>query len=186
MRRLREGILGSRRHDRFAQRAYMFITQAGILTRQWESYQPALLHLLRGIHPHSPLATPELRDHVGYYILDLACRKDDLAEAYKAKLAFEHRDRRVAAVLKALAQHDWVKFWRLKRAVDGYQRALMEFAGERVRMHALKCLGRGYLSADKGFVERAADARWQDLVGSGVGWQLQEDGKVMIRKPKPK
>lgn len=186
MRRLREGILGSRRHDAFAQRAYMFIAQAGILTRQWESYQPTLLHLVHGIHAQTPLSPLELRDFVGYMVLDLACRQGDLGGAFALRERFAHRDRRVEAVLRALVHDDWPRFWRVRRAVDGYQRALMGFAEERVRLHALKCLGRSYLSADRGFVERAADAGWEELVGSGVGWQLLESGSVVIRKPKPK
>lgn len=90
-------------------------------------------------------------------------------------------------MLKALVQDDWVRFWRVRRAVDGYQRAIMEFAVDRMRLHALKCLGKSYMSADKAFVERSGDARWEDLVKGGVGWQLQEGtGSVVIRKPKPK
>ncbi|KAM0721185.1 hypothetical protein Q7P37_003472 [Cladosporium fusiforme] len=186
MRRLREGILGSRRRDAFAQRAYMFIAQASILTRQWESYQPALLHLVHDIHAQTPLSPLELRDFVGYMILDLACRQNELVQAYALKLKFAHQDRRVAAVLKALVHDDWPRFWRVRRAVDGYQRTLMGFAEERMKMHALKALGRSYLSADKAFVERSADAKWEELIQSGVGWQLQDNGTVVIRKPKPK
>lgn len=186
MRRLREGILGSRRRDAFAQRAYMFIAQASILTRSWESYQPTLLHLVHDIHAYTPLTALELRDFVGYMILDLACRQNELVQAYALKVRFKHEDRRVAAVLKALVHDDWPRFWRIRRAVDGYQRALMGFAEERMRLHVLKCLGRSYLNADRVFVERSTDAKWEDLTKSGVGWQLQDNGTVIIRKPKPK
>ncbi|CAK3920981.1 Hypothetical predicted protein [Lecanosticta acicola] len=186
MRKLREGILASRRRDSFAQRAYMFIIHASLLTQSWESYQPALVYLLHNIHPHTPLSAPELQEFVGYYILDLACRQHKLLEAYEVKTDFKHRDRRVAATLKALVHDDWVRFWRIKRAVDGYQRAIMGFSVEQMRLHALKCLGKGYMNADKAFVERSGDARWEDLVKGGVGWQLQENGNVVIRKPKSK
>ncbi|KAK5163997.1 hypothetical protein LTR16_012118, partial [Cryomyces antarcticus] len=74
-------------------------------------------------------------------------------------------------------------FWKMKRAVDGYQRVLMSWADESVRLHALKCLGRSYNVADKAFVERAAGSTWHDLVKSGVGWQLDGE-KVVIRKMK--
>ena len=186
MRKLREGILGSRRRDNFAQRAYMFIIHASILTGHWESYQPALSYLLHDIHPCTPLSPPELQEFSGYRILDLACRQYELMDAFAAKLAFKQRDRKVGAVLMALVHDDWVRFWRIKRAVDGYQRAIMEFAVERTRLHALKCLGRGYMMADRAFVERSGDAIWPDLVKGGVGWQLQEGGSVLIRKPKIK
>lgn len=186
MRKLREGLFGSRRRDVFAQRAYIFIIQASILARQWESYQPALRHLLYVIHPQTPLSALELRDFVSYLLLDLACRKREHVEANAAKLAFEHTDRRTATVLKALIRHDWPRFWRIKRAVDGYQRALMDFAEEDMRLHALKCLGRGYLVADRPFIERCTGATWHELTKLGVAWELQANGNVVIRKPKPK
>lgn len=186
MRKLREGILGSRRRDHFAQRAYMFIIHASILTKSWESYLPALLYLLHHIHPHTALSPPELQEFVSYWILDLACRQYELLDAYAVRLRFKHRDRRVNAVLKALVHDDWVRFWRTNRAVDGYQRAIMSFAVDRMRLHALKCLGRSYMQADKAFVERSGDSKWEELVKGGVGWQLRDDGTVLIRKPKPK
>lgn len=164
----------------------MFIVHASILTRHWESYQPALLYLLNEIHPRTPLSPPELQEFAGYHVLDLACRQYELMEAYAMKLALKQKDRRVNAILAALVHDDWVRFWRAKRAVDGYQRAIMEFAVERMRLHALKCLGRGYMNADKTFIERTADAVWPELVKGGVGWQLQENGNVVIRKPKSK
>ena len=186
MRKLREGILGSRRRDDFAQRAYMFIIHASILTKQWESYQPALLHLIHGIHSHTPLSIPEIQEFVGYHILDLACRQNELVDAFAVKLAFRHRDRKVSSVLKSVVHDDWPRFWRVSRAVDGYQRAITEFAGERIRLHALKCLARSYMNVDKAYVERTGNASWEDLVKGGVGWQLQDSGNVLIKKPRPK
>jgi hypothetical protein len=186
MRKLREGILGSRRRDQFAQRAYMFVIHACILTKHWESYQPALLYLLYSIHPRTPLSPPELQEFTGYYILDLACRQYELVDAFKLKLDLRNRDRKVHVVLKALVHDDWVRFWRTLRAVDGYQRAIMEFAADKMRMHALKCVGKSYMNADKSFIERTGDRRWTELVEGGVGWQLQESGNVVIRKPKAK
>jgi hypothetical protein len=186
MRKLREGILGARRRDQFAQRAYMFIIHACILTKHWESYQPALLYLLYQIHPRTPLSPPELQEFVGYYILDLACRQYELVDAFAVKLEFRHRDRKVCTVLGSVVHDDWVRFWRTRCAVDGYQRVIMEFATERMRLHALKCVGKSYMNADKAFIERVGDARWDELVQGGVGWQLQDSGNVVIRKPKPK
>ncbi|SMR45806.1 unnamed protein product [Zymoseptoria tritici ST99CH_1E4] len=186
MRKLREAILGSRRCDAFAQRAYMFIIHACILTRSWESYQPALQYLLRSIHPITPLSLPEVQEFSAYLILDLACRQGDLQDAFVARAKWRNRDRKVAAVLNALVQDDWVRFWRVKRAVDGYRRAILEFAAEGMRVHALKCLGRSYMAVEKGFVERSGDASWEELVKGGVGWELGEGDRVVIRRPKPK
>ncbi|KAF7191948.1 hypothetical protein HII31_06758 [Pseudocercospora fuligena] len=186
MRKLREAVLGSRRVDNFAQRAYMFIIHASILTKSWESYLPALRYLLRTIHIHTPLSDPELQEFSGYHVLDLSCRQNELLDAFAVKLRFKQKDRRVNAVLNSLVRDDWVRFWRMRRVVDGYQRAIMEFAVDRMRLHALKCLGRGYMQADKAYVERSGDSSWNDLVKNGCGWQLQESGVVMIRKPRPK
>ncbi|KAK4956850.1 hypothetical protein LTR10_006378 [Elasticomyces elasticus] len=186
MRKLREGLLGSQRRDHFAQRAYIFIIQASILSRHWESYQPALLYLLNEIHPVTPLSPLELQDFVSYRVLDLACRQYELMDAFAVRHAYKLDDRRIITVLMSVVHDDWVRYWRIKRVVDGYQRAIMDLAVDRMRLQALKCLGRGYLNADKSFVERAGDASWSELVKGGVGWQLQESGNVVIRKPKPK
>ncbi|EME88843.1 uncharacterized protein MYCFIDRAFT_87586 [Pseudocercospora fijiensis CIRAD86] len=186
MRKLRESILATRRTDNFAQRAYMFIIHASILTKSWESYLPALHYLLHKIHPHTPLSEPEIQEFSGYQILDLCCRQNELLDAFAVKVRFRQRDRRVNSVLKALVRDDWVRFWRLRRVVDGYQRAVLEFAVERMRLHALKCLGRGYMQAEKAYVERCGDSEWSELVRNGCGWQLQESGIVMIRKLKAK
>lgn len=91
---------------------------------------------------------------------------------------------RVEQVVRALVSDDWVGFWRVRKAVDGYQRGVMEWADGRVRVHALKCLGKAYMRADRRFVERCAERGWDDLVGDGVGWELDEGGVVVIRKVK--
>lgn len=165
----------------------MFIIHASILTKSWEAYQPALLYLLYQINLDTPLSKPELQEFASYHVLDLACRQNDLLEAYILRSRFKVRDRKVNTVLHSLVHDDWPRFWRAKRAVDGYQRAIMEFAEDRMRLHALKCLGRSYMSADKAFVERSGNQTWEDLVKGGVGWELQESGNmVVIRKPKGK
>jgi hypothetical protein len=84
----------------------------------------------------------------------------------------------------ALATNDWPTFWRLRRQVDGYQRAIVAFAEPEMRMHALKCIGRSYMQLDKDYVERCTGASWAELVESGVGWELVDGEKVIVRKPK--
>lgn len=186
MRKLREATLGARRRDAFAQRAYIFIVHAAVLARAWEAYVPALLYLLEQIHPHTPLSHPELQEFAGYRVLDLACRQYELGEALSVRAAHGLRSRRVDAVVDAVVRDDWVRFWRERRAVDGYQRAIMEFYVQRMREHALKCIGRSYMSVDRSFVERSAGSTWEELVQGGVGWQLQDGGTVIVRKPKAK
>lgn len=195
-RKLREAIIASHRTDAFAQRAYVFIIRAAILCRSWESYHPAILYLLHTIHPITPLPDSDLKDFVGYRILDEACRLGDLAEANRVRVGYslkygwardDGKMRRVNKVLEALVRDDWCVFWRMKRAVDGYQRRLMEWAEEGVRVHALKCLGRSYFSAERTYVERCAGMEWKELVRQGVGWELQADGEgVVIRRVKAK
>jgi hypothetical protein len=186
LRKLREAITATGRKDQFVQRAYTFNVHTAILCEDWESYSPALLSLLNVIHPARPLSSTELHEYVGYYILDLACRQGDILGAHSARLLYKYKDRRVELVLKALVADNWVMFWKMKKAVDGYQRRIMKYAEQGTRVHALKCLGRGYMQADRRYVERCADRKWEDLVKDGVGWELVENDKVIIKKPKAK
>ncbi|KAI4921860.1 hypothetical protein J4E90_000288 [Alternaria incomplexa] len=185
LRKLREAITASSRTDAFALRAYTFAIHVSILCHDWSSYLPSLLSLLGKIHPVNPLSPSTLHEVVGLLILDQACRQSDYSGARATKLRYGYKDWRVEKVLRCLVADDYVGFWRVRRSVDGYQRRVMEWADGGVRVHALKCLGRAYLSADRAFVERCAERSWEELVQEGVGWELSADGeKVLIKKMK--
>ncbi|KAL8823599.1 MAG: hypothetical protein Q9191_005708 [Dirinaria sp. TL-2023a] len=173
MRKIREAIVASARADDFARDAYVFIIRATIHAKHMESYHPALLHLLYRIHPLNPLPARVFLEFVGYYILDLACRQGDLAQAFAVRHLYYGRDEGIDAVLKALVTGDWCSFWQAKEMANANQRRLMEWADERVRKHALQCLGKAYLTAEKTYVERAAQRSWEDLKElDHVGWEL--------------
>ena len=182
MRKIREAIVSSARKDTFALQAYIFIIRATILAKHMESYHPALLHLLHSIHPVTPLSTVEYNEFVGYYILDLACRQNDLAAAYHVKSHYRYKDDQVEAVLKALVHGDWCTFWNIESLVTSHQKRLMEWTQDEMRSRALGCLAKGYLSVDKKYLEKATHWRWEELVETkNVGWQLEGD-VVIIRR----
>lgn len=186
MRKLREAVVASARKDAFALEAYVFIIRATILEKHMESYQPALLHLLHMIHPVTPLTTRELNEFVGYRILDLACRLNDLALAYHARYYYHYKDPTVEAVLKSLVHGDWCEFWRMGRQADAYQKRLMEWGEGRMRKHAVNCVGKSYLSLNKVGLTRALNQGWEELEDRGsMGWQLEGD-IVKFRRVKGK
>ena len=186
MRKVREAIVASARQDIFAQRAYIFIIRATILMGHMESYHPALLHLLRNLHPVTPLTASEHIEFMGYYILDLSCRQNDLATAYSVACRFNHKMVRVRAVLKALVHGDWYAFWKVRPLMSGHQQQLMKYSDEGMRRRALDCLGKSYLSVDRDFLERSARQSWEELKEkSKMTWQLESD-VVSIRQFKRK
>jgi hypothetical protein len=184
MRKLREGIVASHRIDEFSTQAYLFCIRLSILVKHMESYHPALLYLLRKIHPLNPLSRVELQEFVGYLVLDLACRQQDLSQAHVIRRQYSLKDSKVDAILSALAHDNYDLFWKVKKSVDGHKAKLMEFAESGMRIQTLKCLGRTYLTIDLEYLENITNSSWSELVAShSVGWEL--DGKkVVIRKPK--
>lgn len=186
MRKLREAIVASTRKDAFALRAYAFMIRATILMKHMESYHPALLYLLCNIHPVTPLSTSEHHDFVGFYILDLSCRQNDLAAAYEVGCRYNYKNTRVGAVLKALVHGNWYIFWKVKTLMSDHQQRLLEYGEELMRQRALDCLGKSYLSVDKGFMERSARRQWEELKEKNhVDWQLEAD-VITIRRIKRK
>lgn len=184
LRKLREGIVASSRADDFAVQSYLFCIRLSVLVKHPESYHPAILHLLRRIHPMHPLTSVEVQEVGAYLVLDAACRRGDLAEAFALRRRHGVRDGKVDAVLRALAHDNYVAFRRVKGAVDGHRASLMEMAEGDMRVHTLKCFGRTYLAVEKGFLERWAAAGWDVLKArDGVGWELDGE-KVVIRKVK--
>ncbi|KAF2852920.1 hypothetical protein T440DRAFT_23228 [Plenodomus tracheiphilus IPT5] len=183
LRKLREAITASDRCDAFALRAYFFAIHVSILCSDWSSYLPALHALLSKLHPRNPLPPHDLREYVGLLILDQCCRQADYAGARATRLFYGYKDWRVEGVMSALVQDNWYQFWRLRRGVDGYQRAIMGWAEKGMRVHVLKCVGRSYLSVERAWLEGVTDKGWEELVGDGVGWELVGD-RVVVRKPK--
>ncbi|KAI1434696.1 hypothetical protein GGR50DRAFT_389149 [Xylaria sp. CBS 124048] len=184
LRKLREGIVGSKRTDDFAIQAYLFCIRLSVLVKHPDSYHPAILHLLRRIQPAHSMTTVELNEVVSYLVLDTACRRNNLREAFEIRHRYRLRDSKVDAVLDALAHDNYFEFNRLKHKVDGHRAKLLEHAEEGMRKHLLKCFGRTYLSVDLSFLEACADASWSRLTADdGVGWELQ-GSKVVIRKVK--
>ena len=181
MRKIREAIIASSRTDAFATSAYTFIIRATILENHMESYHPALLHLLRIFYNSPTLSASEKHEFMGYYILDLACRQDDLAGAFKARNLYRYKDTPVELVLKALAHRNWFVFWRTKPLVNKYQRRLIELGEDAVRKHALKCLGRSYLNINKQCIQQATGKCWKELKEQeGLSWELE--GEIVIIK----
>ncbi|KAI0508598.1 hypothetical protein F5B22DRAFT_393530 [Xylaria bambusicola] len=186
LRKLREGIVASKRTDDFAIQAYIFCIRLSILVKHHESYHPAILHLLRRIHPVHRMTTVELNEVVSYLVLDTACRRNDLGEAFALRHRYQLKDSKVNAILDALTHDNYVEFKRLRQRVDGHRAKLLEYAEESVRKHLLKCFSRTYLSVDLSFLETSADSSWPQLTAEdGVGWEL-DGSKVVIRKVKAK
>ncbi|KAF3767190.1 hypothetical protein M406DRAFT_338010 [Cryphonectria parasitica EP155] len=184
LRKLREGIVASNRIDDFSTQAYLFCVRTAILVKHTESYHPAILHLLRTIHPRHPLTTFELREVTGYLVLDAACRRGDLAEAMAIRSRCRLHDPKIDSILRALARDDYIAFGRLRKSIDGHKAKFLEFCEDTMRRHTLKCFGRAYLSVDLDFLELATGSAFSQLVQQeGVGWHL--DGtKVVIRSIK--
>ena len=197
LRKLREALLASSSvaaSPVFSQRVHVFNVRLAILALHPSSYHPSLLHLLFVLHsPQYPLPPTELSEMTTYLILDLACRQGEFASAYglrstsKLRNGFQSRD--VDEVLNALITRNWVKFWRVRRRVDGYVRALLHWAVDDMRRDALKALGRAYMGSDLSWILHSAtggEMSWEELVKKeNVGW-IRDNEKVIIRKPKAK
>ncbi|KAK4041392.1 hypothetical protein C8A01DRAFT_14852 [Parachaetomium inaequale] len=212
LRKLREGLVASHRRDHFAAQVYLFSARLGILAGAYETYYPALLHLLRwgrgghspahgpgptnefgvgagtgkegvgGGASASPLTTLEHHEVVSHLILDSACRRGDLAAAYALRSRHGLRDAKVDGVLRALVGDNWVVWRRIKKQVDGYRARLMEFAEARVTGHTLKAFGRAYLSVPVGVLEEQAGCEWGELKGRYQVGWEVDGGRVVIRK----
>lgn len=184
LRKLREGLVASKRVDDFATQAYLFNIRTAVLVKHADSYHPAILYLLYHIHPKHPLTTCELREVTGYLVLDAACRRNDLAGAFTMRHRHQLHDPKVDAILRALVRDDFMSWIRLRRSVDGHKAKILEFYDDNMRRHTLKCFSRTYLSVDTDYLEKATAATFAQLVEKeGVGWH-SDGSKVVIRSIK--
>ena len=186
MRKIREAIVASHRHDDFAVQVYIYVIRSTILLKHRPSYHPALLHLLQNLHPAIPLAAAELNEVVGYYILDLACRQDELAAAFEIRHRYGYCNHRVEPVLRALVHSNWFLYWKLKASMDEYQRRLMDSADDRVRRSALNALSNGFLKIQREYLEHATSCAW-DCLKDHEKLNLTLEGEMItMRRPQRK
>lgn len=184
MRKLREAIVASSRVDDFAKTVYIFIVRTTVLLGHPESYHPALLHLIHRIHFTRPLSKKEGTEFIGYYILDLACRQQDLADAFRVRNIYHHRSGRIGMILTALVHGNWVLFGKAKVAGNVYEKRLMEWAGPRMTDHVVRCLGKSYLSVSKAYVDQCTGMPWERLEESRqLSWTC-EGQTVVIKQTK--
>lgn len=195
LRKLREAILAtsSTTPVLFAQRVHIFSIRLSILARHPPSYFPSLRYLLDHLHTAAhPLTASELTEFTSYLILDYACRQNNMAAAYalwvRARAKHGFQSVFVERVLAALMHDNWVLFWRTRKAVDGYMRAVMNWAADDVRRRALKAIGRTYMTVNVHWlVENCTGEEgwtWEKLVETeNLGWQREGD-LIRIRKPK--
>lgn len=195
LRKLREGLLASSSSavtPVFAQRVHVFNIRLAILAHSWESYLPSLVHLLSNLHcKEYPLPHSELTEMTSYLIIDLATRQNDLVGAFalrhNSKIRFDYQSQHVDMILRAVLANDWVLFWRTRRKVDGYMRAILHWHAEKLQKIALKAIGRTYMTCDVQWIlssTTGGEMSWEELVkAEDVGWQRDGD-KIIIRKPK--
>ncbi|KAL2868276.1 uncharacterized protein BJX67DRAFT_52145 [Aspergillus lucknowensis] len=197
LRKLREAVLATASTTplAFSQRVHVFSIKVSIQAQHPPSYFPSLRYLLDHLHtPSNPLPDSELKDHISYLILDYACRQEDLFSAFelraRARRQYNFHSQEVDQVLWAIAHGNWIVFWRVRKEVDSIMRAVMDWAGGRVRRHALKAVGKAYLGVDIDWVVEGCTGdqtwTWEKLVeAEKLGWQREGD-RIIIRKPRPK
>ncbi|KAL2810643.1 hypothetical protein BJX63DRAFT_305484 [Aspergillus granulosus] len=197
LRKLREAVLAtaSTIPITFSQRVHVFSIKVSIQAQHPPSYFPSLRYLLDHLHTSSnPLPESELKEHVSYLILDYACRQEDLLTAFelraRARRQYNFQSPEVDRVLQAIAHDNWIAFWRLRKEADSLTRAVMNWADDRVRRHALNAVGRAYLGVDIAWVIEGCTGgltwTWERLVEvEKLGWQKEGD-RIIIRKPTSK
>ncbi|KAM0433253.1 hypothetical protein ACHAPT_004126 [Fusarium lateritium] len=187
LRKLREGLVASKRADEFSCQAYIFSIRLSIFVKHPESYHPAILHLLRFISIWHDMPHGEIAEIASYYALDAACRRRNLAEAYTIRKDFKIKNRKLDTILGALAHDNYVAWQSIKYKVDLPFIKLLEWADDDMRLHTLKCFGSSYLNVDLPFLEFSTGRKWDELKEKdSVGWELDEDKTVTIRRIRKK
>lgn len=198
LRKLREAILSTATKTpvEFAQRVHVFSIRLSILAQHPPSYFHSLKYCVDKLHSKShPFQESEVKELISYLILDYACRQDDMVAAFdlrtRARKEHAFHSQTIDRILAALMHDNWVVFWQVRKSVDSYFRAVMNWAVDRVRRHALKAMGSAYLNVHVSWIMSACtgdDERWtwDKLVETEkLGWQ-KEGEKVIIRRPRPR
>lgn len=186
MRKLREGLVASSRLDVFSHQVYFFIIYATILIGNFESFHPALLHLIRVIFARSDIAKTQKDEFVGFYILDLACRQGNLRKAFETRHVYACNDQNINKLLMALVRGDWRLYWKTYEVMNVYQKKLLQASHEMMRQHTINCVSASYLSVRRDFLEEAARSPWRDISRlTPKTWELDGE-QILVRRIRKK
>ncbi|KAJ5918911.1 hypothetical protein N7454_010055 [Penicillium verhagenii] len=194
LRKLREGILATPESTppEFAQRVHYFSIRVSILAQHPPSYFPSLEHCLSRLHTKShPMTDSQVKELVSYLILDYACRQQNMGSAFelraRARREYAFQSQTVDRVLTALIHENWVAFWDVRKGVDSYTRAVMDWAVDGMRRHALKAVGSAYLNVHVDWIIDGCTGEdrkwtWEELAQKEeLCWR--KDGDTIIIKP---
>ncbi|CAG8124720.1 unnamed protein product [Penicillium salamii] len=194
LRKLREAVLATAAtvSTAFSQRIHVFSIRLSILAHHPPSYFPSLRYVLDKLHsPSHPL--PEAKELITYIILDYACRQEDMAAAFelraRARRDHAYQSQMVDKVLTALIHNNWVVFWQVHNSVDSHVRAVMNWAVDRMRRHALKAVGSAYLNAHINWILHGCTGddqgwTWETLAEKEkLRWEREGD-KIIIKRPR--
>ncbi|KOS44331.1 hypothetical protein ACN38_g4745 [Penicillium nordicum] len=196
LRKLREAVLATATTTpaEFSQRIHVFSIRLSILAHHPPSYFPSLRYVLDKLHSTShPIPGAEATELVTYLILDYACRQGDMISAFelraRARKEHSYQSQTVDKVLAALVHDNWVVFWQLHNSVDSHIRAVMNWAADRVRRHALKAVGSAYLSVHISWILGGCTGdeqswTWEKLVEQEkLRWEREGD-RIIIKRLK--
>ena len=188
MRKLREGITAARRVDRFAAEVFKQHIRAAILVQQIDNYHSALTYLLYELHVFAPLSALDVQEFASYHMLHLAACLEEYGAALAVRNEFQVVDRRALQAVQAIIHGNYWSFRAARNRVDQYMGRLMDYAEERMRQLALKCVGLSYFTVDLPYLEVVSGLPWRRLQAEyRVGWQLDEATRtVTVKRPKMK
>ncbi|BFZ65194.1 hypothetical protein YB2330_006357 [Saitoella coloradoensis] len=171
LRKLREGIIASHRHDTFALTIYEANVRLAVLAGKAEQYMPPLRGLVFGFG-RGGSGDPEFEE---MYLLHLIC-SFEFQEFYSTTPQLGSRNTFAHRLAHALMHSNYISYRRLYTAANPYQRAIMRRAEPRVRERCLDVVGKVYYTVDVQDLGRWTNEGWK-----GKGWR-EEGGKVVVRE----
>ncbi|GAO47668.1 hypothetical protein SAICODRAFT_28060 [Saitoella complicata NRRL Y-17804] len=173
LRKLREGILASHRHDAFALTIYEANVRLAVLAGKAEHCLPALRGLVFGLGREGRGEFEEM------YLLHLVC-SFEFQEFYSTTAQLKLRKTLANHLAHALIHSNYISYWRLYTAANPYQRAIMRRAEPRMRERCLDVVGKVYYTVDVQDLGRWTNEAWR-----GKGWR-EEGGKAVVREVRRK
>ena len=176
LRKLREGIVASGRHDKFAIDVFERTALYAILADHPESYVPCLKYLLDSLY-----TTMEDKHSMENLHLLHLCSLDTLSDFVTARV--EAGERRCTAddVFQAIARNNWLRLTYIRKRANRYERALLQRQERRLTNQALLSIASAYHFIDVEWLTSKFE-HWKHTADE-KSWSVVDD-RCIFRRPR--
>lgn len=183
LRKLREGIVASRREDLFAIDVFERTVRCAILVNHKDAYMPTMRYLIRTLYPNAQgRICLKSRDILHSLYLIHLFMIGDHTEYMVERSKLGERKGLAHEIVRAYIQGNWTRWHHLLKDAAFLEAKLMQQTFSIMADHVLSTISASYMAVDIAWLTKASSDHWRAKVKDNPLWSLDE-ATLIFKRP---